>query len=169
MEFPIGNALTGVATVVAVVISNLLTSRSTTRERLWELRREGYSAILFELAAIERVCDAADSYIHEMGYMTYWEMEARSRHDNDINERMKKLRDRVSSDYLIFSDEFLSLFDEFERALQTDDNSTLPDDEHDTFCSAVRHFRPRLSALGRSEIASPKNFWRKIFGIGFRF
>jgi hypothetical protein len=63
MEIPLGNVVTGIATVIAVVIANRLTYSRSTKERLWDLRRQAYGVILAELGAADRIIHGANKYI----------------------------------------------------------------------------------------------------------
>ena len=162
LEIPIGSVLTAVAAVLAVIVSNMLSSRNSTEGKLWDMRREGYSLILFELGAIERLFDSADEIIEQYGFGGYWDTNVRPRHEAELYERMKKIRDRVSNDYLVFSDAFLATFNEFEKANRLDDYNSSPDEEYDRFASAVRRFRPRLRNLCRAEIRSARQKWLSL-------
>lgn len=84
--------------------------------------------------------------------MSYWETKERERYDSELRKRMKTIRDRVASDYLVFSDLFLKEFGEFDKESRADEYNSLPDEEHEVFCAAIRKFRPRLSALCRAEM-----------------
>jgi hypothetical protein len=108
MELPVGNIVTGIATVISVAIANRLSSNQSGQAKLWDFRRQAYSVILSELASVERVCTVADEYMAENMHH-YFESDARSKH----NEHMTALRQRFSDDCLILSDPFIGLFEAF--------------------------------------------------------
>lgn len=162
MEIPIGNLITGIATVAAVVIANRLTFHRSNKEKLWDLRRQACGAILAELAAVERICDSADAYIAERDYISYWETDARKNHEEETHRRMAIVNSRFADDYLIFSDEFLMLYEQFQSAMRVDEYNSSPDEEYAAFAQAVRGFRPRLVELARREVNTRSTWWRPL-------
>jgi hypothetical protein len=60
MDIPIGNIITGIITVLAVVLANKLSSSQSGRAKLWDLRRQTYGVILSELGSVERLCAVID-------------------------------------------------------------------------------------------------------------
>jgi hypothetical protein len=152
MDIPLGNIITAVATVGAVVVANRLSYRRSNRERLWDLRRETYGFLLSELASVEHVCDSIDEAIAERSYAAYWETKSRARDDADIAERMGKVRQRFSDDYLILSDEFIRVFDDLTRESRGDPYNSSPPEEYELFSGAMRKHRPRLLAVAREEM-----------------
>ena len=54
MEFPLGNFVTSVATVISVVIANRLSSNQSGQAKLWDFKRLSYGVFLSELASAER-------------------------------------------------------------------------------------------------------------------
>ena len=61
MDFPTGNVITAIATVIAVVVANRLSSKQSVDTKLWDLRRQAYGVILAELASVERICRSSGS------------------------------------------------------------------------------------------------------------
>lgn len=159
MEWPIGNIVTAIATVISVVIANRLSSSQSGQAKLWDFRRQAYGVILSELASVERLCSVADEYIAEDA-SRYYQSDTRDRHDQKISEHMKTLRQRFSDDYLILSDAFIALFEAFTAELA----AGLPDDvfpeDHRLFSEAVRKYRPLLLTQARKEMATRR--WRWI-------
>jgi hypothetical protein len=159
MEFPAGNIITGLATVVAVVIANRLTYSRSSKEKIWDLRREAYGVILSELGAVERICDNADEHINERGYEEYWNSKSRGRDDAEISKHMGIVAGRFSNDYLILSSEFINAYNELTDDMRSDPHNSLPPDEHDTFSNAIRKHHPLLMALARDEMDVKVRWW----------
>jgi len=151
MEIPIGSLVTAAATVVCVVIANMLTFKRSSREKIWDLRRQAYGAILSALATVERICDSADEYIQE-DEERYFHGDDYRRHNSQIAEQMSIARRRFADDYLVFSDEFVALFEKFTRALSDGDLFATPPEEHDHFVEVLRECRLLLLSKARSEI-----------------
>lgn len=150
--------ITAAAAVLAVIIGNRLSYARTYKEKIWDLRRQTYGIILSGLAAVEQICEAADQYIDERGYEEYWNNKARVRHDNEISNHMGAIRSRYSDDYLILSDAFIALYDEMSKEMTGDPYNDSPPDQHETFSSAIKKYRPLLSALARSEMTVPEKW-----------
>ena len=157
VEIPFGNIITGVATVVAVVIANRLSYGRTNKEKVWDLRRQAYGLILSELGAIEQICDTADEYISEDEDRYFDGLD--QKHNKEIAEHMGAIRKRVADDYLILSDAFIALYDELLKEMSGDPYNDISSEAHDTFCAAIRKHRPLLGALARSEMAIQKKCW----------
>jgi hypothetical protein len=157
MEIPLGNIITGIATVLAVVIANKLTYSRSSKQRLWDLRREAYGSILSELARAERVCDHADQYI-EQDEMRYFESKQSNADSAEIGEHMTAARKRFSDDYLILSDVFISMYEQFTDELRAGDPNDLPPEEHEHFATILRKNRLRLMAQARIEMSVRKGW-----------
>jgi len=151
MEIPIGSLVTAAATVVCVVIANILTLKRSSREKTWDLRRQAYGAILSALATVKRICHSAEEYIQE-DEMRYFDSDHFPRHNSEIAEQLSIARRRFSDDYLVFSDEFVALFEKFTRALSGGDLFASPPEEQDHFVAVLREYRPLLLSKARSEI-----------------
>jgi hypothetical protein len=156
MEIPLGNVVTAIATVIAVVVANRLTYSRSTKERLWDLRRQAYGVILTELAAIDRISHAANEYIDGVG--GYFESEYFGGDVAKIGEHMKVVRDRFSNDYLILSDDFIRIFDTFLGELSGDPN-VAGHDEHLRTRGVITKYRPLLLAQARSEMKIRPRYW----------
>jgi hypothetical protein len=159
MELPLGNIVTAVATVLAVMVANHLSYRKSNRERLWDLRRAAYGLMLSELAAVERICDGIDEAVAERSFEAYWETKGRTRDDAEITERMGKVHQRYSDDYLIISDEFIKVFDKFLGNGRADPYVSSPPEEHEAFSAAIRKYRPRLMGIARNEMKTEGKWW----------
>jgi hypothetical protein len=160
-EIPYLNILTPITTVLAVVIASRLSYGRAYKERVWDLRRQAYGLILSELAAIEQICDIADEEISETSVMSYFDGHHR-RNEEQIREHMSAIRRRFADDYLILSDRFIALYEGLTKEMMSDPYNSLPPDQHDTFCEAIRKYRPLLTSLARSE-TTIRNKWRSLF------
>jgi hypothetical protein len=143
---------------VSVVLTNWLSSHSSTKQKLWELQRAAYGSILAELAAVETVLDSATEFIEE-NEERYFDDEASTRHDATIRSHMKSVRKSYTENYLILSDRFITLFEDFLRSLDERSPDFLPPEEHEKFAETVRVARPKLLQQARSEMPVPRKLW----------
>jgi hypothetical protein len=150
--------------IAGVIIGNRLAHTRSSRQRLWDLQRPAYGQILSGLGDVERICDDADEYISERGFHDYFDNPAHERHNDEIAKLMASVRRRFSDDYLILSDDFISIFNELTNEMATDPNSS-PEEDHDNFAKAIRKYRPRLLTVARAEMtiqgrSSFTRFWK---------
>jgi hypothetical protein len=167
MEIPLGSLVTAIATVVCVVVANTLTLHRSHKEKTWDLRRQAYGAILSALGSVERICDSADEYIREDSDR-YFREDYSARHNEQIAEHMSIARQRFSDDYLVFSDEFVALFEEFLKGLDHEDPWSLADEQYEAFAAVLRKYRPLLLTKARREIAVGGR-WRPAGAVFTRF
>lgn len=139
--------------LVGVSLGAWLTSKRTSKERITDLRRQTYGVILSELWEAERLCDVVNEYISQTDEMYYFHSPESSRHNAKISDRMRAAYDRFTSDYLIVSDQFRSLYDAMIADI-SDDPNELPPEEHESFDAAIRKHRPLLLAQARKETAT---------------
>ncbi len=161
VDLPIGNVITGVVTVISVVLANRLSSSQTGKAKLWDLRRLTYGVIASELSSVKRICDTADSFIEEDAYR-YYKSDYRSSHDNRTHQHMVIIRQRFSDDYMTISDEFIKLFESFIAELDAIPPEDIFPENHEMFCAAVRKHRPLILAQGRREIAAGRRPWNRV-------
>ena len=153
--------ITAGAAVLAVIIGNRLSYTQSYDEKIWDLRRPAYGLILSELGGIESICDNADEYIAQDSDRYFETVEQK---DNDkIAKHFEAINKRIADDYLILSDEFHALYDEFRKAMSTDPYNYDPPEDHEVFATAVRKYRPRLIKLARSEMAVRKRWSIFVF------
>ena len=147
------------ATVVAVIVGNLLSSRQSGKSKIWDLQREAYGAILSGLGSIDRFLEACDieslqetsNYHSGLVYQKYGE---------PISEYMTAVQQRFSDDYLILSPDFVCLFDSLLRAIAQGDYQD-SGTHHEIFAKAVREYRPLLLKVARDEIVGSRfHGWR---------
>lgn len=165
----LGSIITAVATVIAVVVANKLSFARSNREKIWELRRQAYGAILAQLAAITRICEHADQYIQE-DLMHYFHSERYTDDCTRTAEGMTAIRNRFSDDYLIISDPFIARMEDFLADLEGDDPNATPPEEYRHFATTVSKHRPLLLRQARKEMAEPARRlwhtpWLRLTGI----
>jgi hypothetical protein len=160
VDIPFGNIITAATAVLAVVIANRLSYRSSYNERVWDLRRETYGIILSQLAILERICDGIDEAVNERSYEEYWNTKGRERDDARISECMGAMQKRFSDDYLILTDEFIDAYNKLMSDMRSDPYDYDPPSEHDDFSKAIRENRPLLLALARREMSIKTRWWR---------
>jgi hypothetical protein len=97
---------------VGVILTNRLSYGRSTKEKFWNERRKAYSAILSELAEVDRITKGADNWMATMGRAEYF--------SGSIGEDISKIRGHMhvvwrkySDDHLIMSDEFVRIFESF--------------------------------------------------------
>jgi len=140
-----------VSGAMGAILTNVLNARRSTDEKLWELRRNGYGVILAELSAIERILSSADEYMQE-NETRYFDEKVSRAHDERIAWHMELVRKSYTDNYLILSDRFIGLFEEFLRSLDHGDPNLIPTEEHEIFAAAVRAARPKLLQQARNEM-----------------
>jgi hypothetical protein len=152
--------ITAGATVLAVILANRLGYARSYKEKLWDLQLPAYGRVLSELTAIEQICDSADEYIDQDEDRYFESVEQK---DNaKIADHFKIIDQRMADDYLIFSDNFIALFDEMKKEMAGDPYDYDPPADHKKFAAAIRQYRPRLIALAKGEITirGKRPFWR---------
>lgn len=146
---------------LSAVVTNRLNTQRSNREKFWELRRAAYGSILTELAAVEAILASADEHIAENAYR-YFDGPASGGHNEIISTHMKLVRKAYTDNYLICSDAFIGIFDEFLLALDSIDSYDGPTESHESFCLAVRVARPKLLQQGRREMPVPRSLLDSI-------
>jgi hypothetical protein len=157
LDFPVGNIVTGIATVIAVVVANKLSSNQSGKAKFWDLRRQAYGVILSELAAVARISTTIEARL-EGDIQGYFDSDARVYHENDTAKHMGVVRQRFSDDYLIISTEFLALFEACIADLELESPNDDFLDETERFVSVIKKYHPILLAQGRKEIAAQQDF-----------
>ena len=149
-----------VSLIVGAVLGNRLTYSRSTKEKLWDLRRQSYGVILSELAAADRIIRGANEYIASGTGGDYFESEYFADDIKKIGEHMRVAHARFSDDYLIFSDEFVRIFEAFLGERDDADPNVAGHNEHLRRRSVITKYRPLLLAQARSEMKSQPRWWR---------
>jgi hypothetical protein len=166
MEIPAGvvNIITAVVTatttLVVVFVTNRLALFRSSKEKLWDLKRQVYGQILSELADAERVLDVANEFIVERGYEYYHGTEYYSKHQSKLFDHLFSIRKKFSDDYLILSDSFIELFQKLSDELFLDEPNEDPPERHERIEGAVKKYRPLLTTQARNELNIPKSWWQ---------
>jgi hypothetical protein len=84
--------------------------------------------------------------------VSYFESASFADDVEQIGKHISVVRGRFSADYLIFSDEFVRMFEAFLGELDDADPNVAGYDEHLRGWSIIAKYRPRLLAQARSEI-----------------
>jgi hypothetical protein len=159
MELPIGNIVTAVATVIAVVIANRLTFSRTNKERLWDFRRQAYGMILAELGAIEEIYLNIDEYIKVHGEEAYYQSEGMHQDSARIAEHLSKADKRFADDYLVLSAGFIRHYERMHADFRKIDPNVAGIEARKPLMVAIRKARPKLLSQARSEMKLPRWWW----------
>jgi hypothetical protein len=98
--------------------------------------------------------------IHCFGRRDYFESKYFADDIKKIGEHMKVARDRFSDDYLIFSDDFVRIFEAFLGERDDADPNVAGHNEHLRRRSVITKYRPLLLAQARSEMKIRPRWWR---------
>ena len=107
----LGSIITGIVTVVGVFLTNRLSYGRSTKEKFWDERRKAYSAILSELAEIDRITKGFDEWLATMGPEIAYESIDEGK--VSVGKHLKVVWRKYSEDHLIMSDEFVRVFERF--------------------------------------------------------
>ena len=150
-DIPASVIVTAVTTLVSgalgAFITNVLNSRRSTDEKIWELRRTSYGSILAELAAVESVLDDIDSDIVLGRHFT---QEITNTYNKETGTHLESARKAYTDNYLILSERFIELFEDFLRSLNYE--VQYPPEEYKVFSGVIRAARPKLLQQARSEM-----------------
>jgi len=146
--------ITALTAIISVLIGNYASSwlayRRTTKEKLWDDRRQAYGFILSRLSSVKSTCAIIDEYTQEDA-ARFWQGDTHEKYDEMIAEKMKEVWQRLSDDYLVLSDEFISCL---EKGFKTGDEDERWDPYlgHEAFAKDLRDMYPCLLAIAKSEI-----------------
>jgi hypothetical protein len=160
MEALFGSFITGVVTVVGVWLTNRLSYGRSTKEKLWDVRREAYGAILSELADIDRITKGADEWMDTMGQGEYLGSGAIDEDKVKINGHLKVIWKRYSDDHLIMSAAFISLFENFISEYDRGDPNDATHSKHLRRRKIITKNRALLLAQARREMEIQRGWWR---------
>jgi hypothetical protein len=164
MEIPIGNIVTAVATVLAVVIANKLTLARSSAEKMWDLRRQSYGVILSELARVDRIIRDVDAIL-AIDLIGYFQSKLHNTHQEKMWKHINSARQRFDDDYLVLSQEFIELFQNMEARLEIeDDPNDTPPEQIEKYAEIIKEVRPKLVAQARKEMTL-KSSWQHRFGV----
>lgn len=155
-------------TLLAVWLGSWLSSGSSRRDKLADLRRAAYGPILAALEAVESRLDWAQESI-DQDASRYWQgagedAKLREADEKVFADRMLEARAKFSSDYLVLSDEFIERYSRMLREFG-DPREHLPPDEHERFDASIRRARPDLVEIARRETALNRSIWRRLIDL----
>jgi hypothetical protein len=137
--------------LTGVWLGGWLSFKRSTTEKLLELRRATYGAILSDMWEVERICDIVDEHVSQVGVETFFHSDASRKFNNMITIHVDAIRKRFTADYLNISDDFRSIYEAMNRTHSSGD-AELPPDEHEHFANTVRQYRVLLLAQARKEM-----------------
>jgi hypothetical protein len=136
--------------VVGAILTNRLTFRRSSREKLWDLRRETYSYIVVRLSRAKKQCADINEYLAD-DPQRFWNLDKNTTMDR-FYEGIREAFERYSDDNLICSPEFILIFEQFDAATNPDPYNDGPDDTYDLYSTALKKFVPKLVAQAGKEI-----------------
>jgi hypothetical protein len=156
MDSDVSNIVTAVSTITAVIVGAILTEllsfKRSTKEKLLDMRILSYGRILSTLFKLESVVARADYYIEEDA-TRYFGSDIREAHDSEIAKHIIEIRDTLSDSYLIVSERSVDILEDFMEELQERPDDVFPED-HKRLLAAVRAARPRMMHQARTEMPS---------------
>ena len=155
MEF-LGSIITGIMTLVMTLVGVFVGSRlsygRSIKEKFWDVRRKAYSAILSELAEVDRITKGADKWMATMGPGEYFKGSI-GEDTSKIREHMKVVWRKYSDDHLIMSDEFVRIFESFISEHDEGDPNDATNARHLRQRKTITKHRALLLAQARKELA----------------
>jgi hypothetical protein len=135
--------------VTVAYFTNKFSASRSTEEKIWELRRASYGLILTELAAVESVLDELDSRIlRDAASIT---LDVSNAYNRRTGTHLESARKAYTDSYLILSNRFIDLFEEFLLSFDNVDDLS-PSEGHKIISAAIRAGRPKLLQQARSEM-----------------
>jgi hypothetical protein len=117
--------------VTVAYFTNKFSASRSTEEKIWELRRASYGRILRDAASI--TLDVSNAYNRRTG------------------THLESARKAYTDSYLILSNRFIDLFEEFLLSFDNVDDLS-PSEGHKIISAAIRAGRPKLLQQARSEM-----------------
>jgi hypothetical protein len=154
-NFPWSAIISALSALGGAFIGSHLSYQRTSKEKIWDLRRQAYGVIIAELAQIESILDDASEYIAQDA-PRYFE-EVVGKHNEKISAHFSIADKKFSDDYLVLSDEFIAIYTAMKNEYSQDPYEILtPEDDHEKFSAAIRKYRPKLLVQARTEIGVHK-------------
>ncbi len=149
------NIVTALIALISVtagaMLANALTARRSSDEKIWELRRTAYGIVLAKFVSVDRVLDNADQIISQdkkAGVVS----PAAAKYYELLGRYSAEVRGLYADNYLVLSEEFIDLLEEFLRTLDNTDPALNVSEEYEIFAAAVRAARPKLLQQAKSEL-----------------
>lgn len=159
MNFLSNEVIITIATAfIATIGAYFFGYRNAINARIWEIRRDSYGTILFELEKAEQICDEADVYIQE-NEERYFHSDTSNKHNEKIAEHLGSADNKFAANHLVFSKGFTDLYRKFKTELRSGDSDAMPDEDHEHFTRVLKQNRPKLSAQARRDVGNSKTWW----------
>ena len=161
------NMLPVIAVLAASLITGLLTltaarasMRAARSDRVWDARKEGYTAILTRLkeASVRAsvVDDGYNSGDYGRGPHDYFESPARTDEEKAAGDAWRNCRSAFDSSWLVLSDDFLARSEQLFDSLPTKYDDDLPPEGAARWAQALRDGYRDLLGIARREFASSR-------------
>jgi len=152
------NLVTVLGTLFGALLGAWLSAGHTHREKVWDLRREAYGVILSEIAMVNRIMSRVVEALKENPH-GYFDSPSRPADEARVSEHLKKARQRFADDYLVLSDQFISIFEQMETDISSDDPNDGWLEDQERLAKAINQAHPLLTAQARNEVTKPARRW----------
>lgn len=149
----ISNMVAPLSGIIGVVVGHVLSRGHNRKEKIRDLRRAAYGAILSELSAAQPFYDAAADRIAEDPHY-YHSSDAWDRHYRQINDHMVSARNCFEREYLTLSEAFIDRYEAMmlQKAHARDEADPFANVE--AYGAITRSARIDLMKIARNEVAS---------------
>lgn len=124
-------------------------------DRLWDARKEAYTAIIIALNAIYKVADKLyDGFFAEGsdGERFYGHDEF-GKLSSELWEKFRSLNAQFEDSTLILSDSFKALFSEWRNDFLDSDENDIPPEQYRQHYASIRNYLPKIVEAAKAEIA----------------
>ena len=149
-----GSLITGLLALGATRMS----MKATRSNRVWDARREGYTAILTRLKEASATAEVVDvgynSGDYGLGPHDYFESPARPEDEKVAGDAWQRCRSAFDASWLVLSGDYLARSEQLFDSLPTKYDDDLPPKEAARRAQALRDGYRDLLAIARREFAS---------------
>lgn len=126
------------------------------RDRLWDVRREAYAAMIARVSAMRRIAVLIDEHFRdpEGSAEEYFSSEHFRRKSDELWNTWRKFVVEFDEARIILSDDFVARFDKLTNEIFGEEADIPPSQYHDTRV-ALEGAAEALLAIARAEIAPP--------------
>lgn len=124
-------------------------------DRLWDARKEAYTAIIVSLNAIYKTADRLyDGFFAEgADGERFFGDESYSRLNIELWERYRSLNTEFEDSTLILSDSFKTLFSEWQSDFCNTDENDIPPEHARQYYRSIYNYLPKIVKAAKAEIA----------------